>query len=59
MSAAASLAKSGKLILVISIVVFIAALVVLLMTAGLSVFAFKVGIDRLFRYTRGLRDGVH
>ena len=36
MSAAASLAKSGKLILVISIVVFIAALVVLLMTAGLG-----------------------
>ncbi len=36
MSAAASPAKSGKLILVISIVVFIAALVVLLMTAGLG-----------------------
>ena len=36
MSVAASPAKSGKLILVISIVVFIAALVVLLMTAGLG-----------------------
>ena len=36
MSAAASLAKSGKLILVISIVVFIAALVVLLMTQAPS-----------------------